>query len=265
VLIDFHNHILPGVDDGAATLEQSLSMLRSAADLGITEVVNTVHFQHPKVEGREVSIAELRLKMTALQEELQTRNIPVQLHLGAEVFYLPNLLQLQDQPPCTLGQGRYMLIEFALHSLPEGYQQVLFALKMAGVTPIIAHPERYRPIQEDVGIARHMVRAGALIQIDAGSLLGTLGQRAYKSSRELLRQRLCHFIGSDAHDDKKRNFCLPQATELGHELVGTEIEEIVFVNPKRLLNGEPIEAEVLEAASPNPGLFSRFRRRFWSR
>jgi protein-tyrosine phosphatase len=203
--------------------------------------------------------------MSELQEELERRNIPVKLHLGAEVFYLPNLLELKDTPPCTLGNRRYMLIEFALHSLPEGYKEVLFDLKMAGVTPIIAHPERYRPIQEDVEIARHMVRAGALIQIDAGSLLGTLGQRANKSSRELLQQRLCHLIGSDAHDDKKRNFCLPKTIEVGRELIGTEIEEIVFANPKRLLNGEPIEADVLEAAIPTQGLFSKFRRRFLSR
>ncbi|NOZ03963.1 MAG: hypothetical protein GXO92_05070, partial [FCB group bacterium] len=90
-MIDFHNHVLPDTDDGPATMEQSLAMLRTAAGQGITDVVNTVHFQHPKVEHRNITYEGTKKKLETLQAVLDEENIPVRLHLGAEVFYLPNL------------------------------------------------------------------------------------------------------------------------------------------------------------------------------
>ena len=95
-MIDFHNHILPNVDDGPKTIEESLEMLKFAAKEGITEVVNTVHFQHPKMDGRNVEYSYLKNKVYELQNELIKNKINIKIHLSAEVFYLPNLVYLKS-------------------------------------------------------------------------------------------------------------------------------------------------------------------------
>jgi protein-tyrosine phosphatase len=263
-LIDFHNHVLPDADDGPATLEQSLNMLRTAADQGITDVVNTIHLQHPKVEGRNINHEGTKKRLSELQDRLDRENIPIRLHLGAEVFYLPNLLRLKDNPLATFGHGKYMLVEFALHTMPPGYEQLLFELVMAGVTPIIAHPERYKAFQDDLGKLRKLIRSGCLVQVDAGSLIGTLGRSALRASKAILKEGLCHILGSDAHDDRKRNFCLAEALEAARELAGDAVDDMVTTHPRMILEGTPIEAEIVDAdyLHPKPTFFEKVKRRF---
>ena len=114
-MIDFHNHILPGCDDGAETLEESLDMLRHAYNQGINQVVNTIHFQHPKMEGKNIEYDYLLNKINELELKLQDENINIKLHLASEVFYLPNLCKIKANPLTTIGKGKYMLIEFSTH------------------------------------------------------------------------------------------------------------------------------------------------------
>ena len=93
-MIDFHNHILPDIDDGSKSMAMSIEMLQNALSQGITDVVNTVHFQHPKVENMDISYQNIKKNVDALQKELYKRSIPIKIHIGSEVFYLPNLLHL---------------------------------------------------------------------------------------------------------------------------------------------------------------------------
>ena len=95
-MIDFHNHILPNIDDGSSSLEMSLEMLENASKQGITDVVNTVHYQHPKLQGINISLDKIRKEVDLIQAELDNKNIPIKIHYGAEVFFLPNLLVLYD-------------------------------------------------------------------------------------------------------------------------------------------------------------------------
>ena len=110
-MFDFHNHILPNVDDGSTSLEMSLRMLHTAAEQGITDVVNTVHFQHPKVDGKDISVKACLPVLETLQTESDKQGLGIKLHLGAEVFYLPNLLDIREHSMVTMGHGKYMLIE----------------------------------------------------------------------------------------------------------------------------------------------------------
>ena len=243
-MIDLHNHIIPNLDDGSRSLEISLSMLQHAAGQGITDVVNTVHYQSPRMDGSRVEYDLVKDKIDKLQAELEKQDIPIKLHMGAEVFYLPNLMELKDNPLLTFGHGKYMLVEFPFEQVPNGCREMFFQLKMADVTPIIAHPERIKPIQEDLSIVRQFIRGGCVIQVDAGSLTGSLGSSSEKASLEILRQNCCHIIGSDAHDDNRRNFLLKDALEIAKEILGEKAVDLVTVNPDKILNGEPIETDV---------------------
>ena len=264
-MIDFHNHVLPAVDDGSKSLEMSLIMLRHAAEQGITDVVNTVHFQHPKVEGNEITHQRISDVINNLQVELNNQEIPVTLHSGAEVFFLPNLLDLKADPLATFGHGKYMLIEFHIHHIPEGQMQVLFDLKMNGVTPIIAHPERYKPVQENITLIHDWLNAGCLVQVDAASVLGFLGKSARQVAEKIIKNNWCQILGSDAHDNRKRNFCLKDAYEIVQNWVGNDARAMVFDHPRAILAGQPISANVETISEEIPGLWKKLIHRYTNR
>jgi protein-tyrosine phosphatase len=256
-MIDFHNHVLPAVDDGSKSLEISLCMLKNAEEQGITNVVNTVHFQHPKVEINEITHKRISDSINKLQDELDNRKINVTLHIGAEVFFLPNLVDLKADPLATFGDGKYMLIEFHIHHIPEIQKQVLFDLKMSGVTPIIAHPERYRQVQENITIAYDWLNAGCLLQVDAGSVLGYLGSGAQLASEAIIKNNWCQILASDAHDSDRRNFCLKDAYEIVTDWVGDNVRSMVFDNPLAVLEGKPISINIDIIPEENPGLWKK--------
>ncbi|NQV13946.1 hypothetical protein HQ531_00705 [bacterium] len=260
-MIDLHNHILPDTDDGSISLEMSLSMLHTAAEQGITDVVNTVHFQHPKFSEPQITHAELQKRLGDLQAAIDQEGIPIKLHLGAEVFYMPNLLELKDNPLCTFGHGKYMLIEFLFPQMPPRFEQLLFDLKMAGCTPIIAHPERYRAVQNDVHLLANLIESGCLVQLDAGSLTGSLGKSAYQSSREILANGYCQLLGSDAHDARSRNFLLGSGLELAQEIAGEQALDWVSTNPQKILNGDTIRVDMIPRYDQRPSLFERIKSR----
>lgn len=245
-MIDLHNHVLPNIDDGSKSLDISLSMLACAAEQGITNVVNTVHYQHPKVEGLDISYKKIQFATEKLQNELNVNNIPIKLHIGAEVYYLPNLLEIKDDPLVTFGNGKYMLIEFQPYLLPNTYKQIFFDLKMSGITPIIAHPERYKTVQDNFNIVYEWLNLGYLIQVSAGSLLGRMGKPAKIIAEKIIMNNYCQVLGSDAHNNSKRNFLLKEALEIAEKLIGKEAYKLVYDNPKSIINGRPISINPIE-------------------
>ena len=256
-MIDFHNHILPNIDDGSKSLDISIEMLTEAYNQGITDVVNTVHYQHPKVEGVDISIEFIQGEVLKLQNELKKRAIPIKIHIGAEVFYLPNLLTLKHDLLATFGNGKYMLIEFLTNFIPDTHKKIFFDLKMNGVTPIIAHPERYKPVQNNINFVYDWLNSGCLIQVDAGSLIGLMGESALKASRIILKQNWCQIIGSDAHDNKRRNFVLKSGLETSKKLIGANANHLVGKYPKAIIEGKAIKIDTLEK-------FNNPKKYFWN-
>ena len=147
-MIDFHNHVLPALDDGSKSMEMTLSMLKTAYDQGVTTVVNTVHFQHPKMEGKNTDYQYVRDLRDEVLEKLDANDIRIDIKLAAEVYYLPNLCDLIDNPLLTI--NNYMLVEFPVMITPDNFLETFFNLKLKGITPVLAHPERYRIFQENI-------------------------------------------------------------------------------------------------------------------
>ena len=240
-MIDIHNHILPNIDDGSKSTEMSLNMLKYAHEQGVTDVVNTVHFQHPLFLNIDYSLDNLQGITRSLQSKLDECKIPIKIHLGYEVFYYENLLKISNDPLTTMGGGKYMLIEFSPKHIPNSQKQVLFDLKMSGITPIIAHPERYKLVQENFSIVYDWINAGCLIQVDAGSLLGLMGEKAKKSSHLIIKEKCCHILASDAHNDSNRNFCIKDAYNLVKKIIGKKNSDLlVYEHPSSIINGEDL-------------------------
>ncbi len=239
-MIDFHNHIIPRVDDGAKTMGVSAEMLATAVEQGITEIIATPHRQHPKFEMLNVSNEDILAAYQKLKDYIEIHEIPIAVHLGAEVYFQSNLVALINHPFALLGSSQYILVEFSTSFLPLSYKAIFQQLMDLGVTPIIAHPERYLPIYSDFSVLKKIYNSGILIQIDAGSLLGTLGRKSEKIAKKILSGGYAHFIGSDAHNTSKRNFCLGPAYELARRMIGEDAEILVAHNPSALIYGDGI-------------------------
>ena len=240
-MIDFHNHILPGVDDGAKTMKESIEMLKYAQSQGITDVVNTVHFQHPKMEDKNTDFEYILSVKNDLIQQLDKNQIKINIHLGAEVFFNFNLLEILDNPLVTFCNGKYMLIEFQTHQFPKGFDSHLYDLAISGITPIIAHPERYKLVQNDINIIEKLINSGCLVQIDAGSLLGHFGPKCKKSAEIMLKRQMVHIIGSDSHGIGKRNFCLKDSISQAQKFTSHEMMSYILENPKNIIAGKKIQ------------------------
>ncbi|MDB4859783.1 hypothetical protein OAH62_02795 [Candidatus Marinimicrobia bacterium] len=239
-MIDFHNHFLPDVDDGPKTMEESILMLKNAIQNGITEVVQTVHFQHPKMEGKNVDYSYLKNKVFDVENELRKQNLTIKIHLSSEVFYLPNLVEISNNPLLTIGDGKYMLIEFKPNIYPINYEKEFYDLQSVGITPIIAHPERYRFIQQNLSILDVWKNRGFVIQLDAGSLIGHFGEKIKDLSIKMIENGYVHLLGSDAHNSRKRNFCLIDAYSIIESILGIDKLNIMKKNSKNIVYGGDI-------------------------
>lgn len=255
-MIDFHNHVLAEVDDGPKSLDESISMLRTAKEQGVTEVVQTVHFQHPKMEGKNVDYQYLKNKLEELQVKVYKKKLNIKLHLAAEVFYLPNLLQISKNPLVTIGNGKYMLIEFSTNIFPSGFEKQFYDLQLSGINPVVAHPERYRFVQKDIDILNTWIDRGYIIQLDAGSLIGQFGRRIQDISAEILNRGMLHLIGSDAHNERKRNFCIAEAYKKIEIDNCKENAYILKKNSKNLLNGDSLDTLIIKNHKMNKKIVS---------
>jgi len=240
-MIDFHNHIIPNVDDGAKSIDISIDMLKEAQKQGITEVISTVHFQHPKMDGRNTDYSFINQKYLDLKKVMDKEDINIKIHLSSEVFYLPNLTEILDNPLVTVGDGKFMLIEFQTKTLPPNYLNELFKLQKKKITPIIAHPERYQAIQKNPDLAHDWCSRGFVLQLDCGSILGHFGENCKKISLELINRGCIQLIGSDAHNNRIRNFCLKPAYEQIKNTFGSEVVDKLKNNSSLLLDGKHLQ------------------------
>jgi len=185
-MIDFHNHVLPNVDDGPKSIEESISMLECAVRQGITDVVQTVHYQHPKMDGKNINYEYLKEKTLDLQSVINEHKLNIKIHLSAEVFYLPNLSNIINQNFFNFNKKKFMLIEFSSSIFPVNYKLEIYKIQTKQVTPIIAHPERYRFIQNNLDELNDWIDRDYILQLDAGSILGFFGKKTQKISYEII-------------------------------------------------------------------------------
>ncbi len=241
-MIDLHCHILPGVDDGPESQDESLSMARKAVEDGIYTIVATPH----TLNGIYINpVKEVTSRVAALQEALSKNHIKLQLYAGADVYLCPNMLErIESGDAGTINDSRkYILLELPSQIVPPGVKDEIFSLKLNGITPIISHPERNSAIQHDTDILYELIRMGALSQVTAMSITGDFGEMALQCSERLLKHRLVHIIASDAHSSDSRPPILSQAVEAAAEIMGNyeEAEHMVTEVPATILSGVIIE------------------------
>lgn len=237
-MVDIHCHILPEVDDGAEDLAEALEMARLAADSGVTDLAATSHFRGDGLETRKIE--EFRRRFRELEAALKQEEIPLELHLGAEILCTWDTLDLaQEGRLPTMGDTRYVLCEFRFDA-PYGYMdEILGGIREAGYWPVVAHPERYDCIQQDPRRAQRWFQKGYVIQLNKGSVLGSFGSRPQEAARLLLDRGFVHMIASDAHSAGRRNPDMGRLLSwLLERYSGGYVRLLLTENPGRLLRGE---------------------------
>jgi protein-tyrosine phosphatase len=263
-MIDLHNHLLPGIDDGAKLLEETLEFLRLARRDGVDTVVATPHMKPGVYDNRRETI----LERIALVREAQRgdEGQGVTLLPGAEVYYTADLpARARTGQLMTLADGgRYLLLELPYQQVPMGVEEMIFQLRLLGITPVMAHPERVAYYLEDVERVAGSIRLGALMQVTAGSITGRFGEKAKSFAMRMLERGMIHVLASDSHDVRYRPPVLSKAVAAAAAVVGEEAaRRMVDGTPRAILDGRDIE--VSEPAAPPPrskSLFGRFKARF---
>jgi protein-tyrosine phosphatase len=241
-MIDLHSHILPELDDGPNSLAEALIMAKGAAADGIKVVVATPH------QGNGIHVnppARIFACLQNFRRALDRFAIPLRVVPGAEVRLRPDMAGSvkAGEAMTLLDKGRYLLLEAHAEAGLADIEQEAFGLRLAGITPILAHAERLIQVQEDFEQLASLIRIGVVIQVTAGSLTGDLGRKARECALNLLRHDCVHLLATDAHSAKTRPPRLHGGLQAAQAILGDKrkAQDMVWRTPAAILMGQTLE------------------------
>jgi len=195
-MIDLHCHILPSIDDGSRSLNESVEMAREAFECGFSSIFCTSHF----MEESFVLKHENQIILNDLRENLISESVDINLYSGNELYVSTEIIQwMHDDKFQTLNSSKYFLMELPLKYEVSYLNDVIFKSMLNGYVPIIAHPERYKFVQDDPNSLINFIESGVLFQMNYGSIIGIYGKEVSKTAAILLKNNMIHFLGTDTH------------------------------------------------------------------
>lgn len=240
-ILDMHTHVIPGVDDGAGTMDESLQMLRNAAASNVAAVVATPHCNAPPA-WENYDSEDFRARLLELRQRAAREQIPVRIIAGAEVRVTEELPALLRQKKImTLNAGRYVLVEFLPWTDEGFFLEQLERIRRQGYVPLVAHPERYGAVGRDPSIVGQWLDMGCHIQLTAGSLQGKFGIEARRAAEYLLRNDMTACVASDAHGANRRtNFLMDIYDHLTLQYSKSYAQALMWETPLRICAGEQL-------------------------
>lgn len=238
-IIDLHSHVIPEIDDGSHTFEESYEIFTEAVDAGISKIISTSHYLENSYEEEEKN---RKLWITQMNDVLKQKKIAIELLIGSEIYVTPNIVKLiREEKASTLADSKYVLFELPMHNKIMYLEEVIFSLQSAGFIPIIAHPERYSYVQKDPIILEELIEKGVLFQANYASCIGYYGRSAKTTLAKLLKANYITFLGSDVHH---KGTIYPQMNKIRRELekiIKFEcIEDLMCKNAERVIYNENI-------------------------
>jgi protein-tyrosine phosphatase len=253
-MIDIHCHPLPGVDDGATSIEVAVEMCRAAAEDGVTHMVATPHSNYTYTFDPDLN----RQILGELQEKVGEKP---KLLLGCDFHLSYDNIQIciKNSKDFTINQTSYLLVELPDQFIPDHLSRVYYDIQVAGLQPIITHPERNLLLQRKPELLKHWVSMGCLVQVTAQSYTGAFGSKARKYAEMLLDAGSIHFFATDAHDTKRRPPILSACYRKVAKSKGEEIADLLLQkNPEAVINGQPLPSQPDESDG-----YSDKRKRRW--
>ena len=236
-MIDFHSHILPNIDDGSTSIGETINLIEEASKVGFTGIISTSHY----IQGYyEFDCYERNQLLDIVQNKMQSDNF--ELYLGSEIYFSSEIIDLiKDKKASTINNTRYLLFELPMNTKPLFVKELVYELIQNGYRPIIAHPERYSYVQDEINYVRELANLGTLFQANYGSVLGMYGNDAKKTLKKLLKDDLISFFGSDVHRTGQIYPKIPNALKKLNKIVSSEkLEKLTTLNAQKVLNDEEI-------------------------
>ena len=255
-MIDLHVHILPGMDDGADTMDESMEMAELALDSGVEALVVTPH-SNQKGRFESYMSPELIQVYKEFCYKLDREQIPLKIYFGMEIFASDDMAaKIKNRQLVGLNAGDTYLIEFPFDAEPEWIGERLEDVLDLKKRPLIAHPERYFCVQDYPELVYEWVRMGCLSQLNKGSMLGRFGRNVQRAANILLDNGLVSCVASDAHSSFRRTTYMADACDYLESRYSVEYARLLLrENPRRILSGAGI--------SPHGRIPERRRRFFW--
>ena len=247
-MIDFHTHILPNIDDGSRSIDETFNLIKEAKEVGFDGIILTSHY----IENfYETDVPERDVWVKAISENLGVKGIDTDLYLANEIYISENMMGLLEQRKAsTINNSCYVLFELPLNEEPLNLYDVIYSLQENKLIPILAHPERYSFIQKEPELIYDLIEKGCLMQANYGSIIGQYGVKAEYIVKKFLENNMIHFLGSDVHRQNSIYPKIPFALEKIKEIVGEEkLEELTTINPKLVLANKKIEIDEPEEFS----------------
>ena len=240
-MTDLHTHILPGLDDGARDLYDTLAMADLAVRSGTTDLIATPHCNLPYLYENYYNGA-YQDAFEAAARAIEEEGIPLRLWPGMEVYCTADLPRLIEEGLVVpLNGSRYLLMEFDFGEDPAFAARMLGEVQALGLTPVVAHPERYEFVQQSPAVAARWQAAGCLLQVNKGSLLGRFGPQAQNTAWQLVRRRMAAAVASDAHSPRVRTPWMEDVRDLlAQEFSPRCARALLLDNPRKILKDEPI-------------------------
>lgn len=242
-MVDIHSHILPGLDDGASSMEEAVSMAELSAASGMNHVTATSHGNY-----YDYTLEEYWEVFTELQSILEYREIPVKLYPGMEIFLDEDVLSLiKKDRLLTLNHTDYLLVEFPFDENPENVCRRIAELQEENFRIVLAHPERFFFIQKEPELACYLAEQGCVLQVNQNSILGDFGGKCQKLALQMLDEGMAGVIATDAHDTEYRSTSAARLMRfLKQNYSPVEIRLWLSENPSRILKGHPVMNLMME-------------------
>jgi len=238
-MIDIHSHVLPGIDDGSRSIEESLRMIREAAKSGFTGIVCTSHYYS---DAYSCDKSQRQILINELKKELRKQKIDVEIYNGAEVYISMDLDTLieKDIIP-TLNNSKYILFELPMNTKVIYMDEAINKMQKAGLILILAHPERYSYMQKNFSAYEELIKKGIMFQVNLGSIVGRHGNMAKKIAKKLLKNNMVSVLSTDAHRPESMYQRTDEILKKLNKIIDKEkIELLTKVNPEHIIKNEEI-------------------------
>jgi len=235
--IDLHSHILPGLDEGARSTEESVAMARAFSSTGFSSIVATPHVITGLYSNKPQAVREV---VATVNQVFETEHIPLKLLPGAEYYWDFEFFKMMenDQLLTINNNGKYVLVEFPFLSIPRGIEEVTFKMGMKGIKPLLAHPERNGDIIKDYRKALDLERWGFYLQVDLLSLCGVHGPDVKKTAELLIKNNAFHAAAADCHSLAQAQEALAGGIQRLKKIAGDNgVERLLHTNPLAFIEG----------------------------
>ena len=242
-MIDIHSHILPNIDDGSRSVEETFTLIKEAKEAGFEAIISTSHYMKGYYE---TDAPERKVWLNIIHDKLKEKDIDIELFLGNEIYITDDIIPLlEEQKASTINDTGYVLIELPLNAEVLNLFDMIYELKDNKLVPILAHPERYSFLHKDPDMVFELIEIGVLMQCNYGSILGLYGEKSRLMMEKLLENNMVHFLGSDVHRQNTIYPKIPDALKKIRSIVGVEkLNELTTVNPRKVVNNKRIDIDM---------------------